>query len=378
MFKIVLFFVFLYTFPVFSSSHVSSCPDSAFTDLGAKFPAVGRIFSDASGFIGTGTIVQTSYPELKGRVVLTCAHNLEDLEISGAFFHLNGEERRFSCLTPHPKFSEFTRVMCFNAYDIGLCLLDTPLAVDEAAIDLDLRNEDTLDRICTTVGYGRTGHIAGLYCITDNKRRASYSFSCLQQNKQYQEKIRDFYINTNKLTDEDAYIYLNGCLTLSTDNTSDVPLPHGASGGGDSGGPIFSDGKIMATVQNSSTCFRNMPLITASALHEFDKKYETAYTESLNAERHRLQERDPHWEKDSTADPFISDEVDAYSVPITVAQARERKVRYSEDYDSLPDGEISRRLTSHTQENVLLAIHKEWILGVLEEFVGDRSHLDKK
>ncbi len=54
------------------------------------------------------------------------------------------------------------------------------------------------------------------------------------------------------------------------------------------------------------------------------------------------------------------------------------KVGYNKDYDSLSDDEITRRLTSHEQENVLLSIHKKWILGVLAEFAEHDSRHDKK
>ncbi len=287
--------MFLFAPCVFSSTHISNCPDSSFTELGAKFPAVGRIFSNESGFIGTGTLINTNHPKLTGRVVLTCTHNLEDLEITGAFFHLGEEERKFAHWVLHPKFSAFTDLMCFNAYDIALCLLDAPLDVEEAEIDLDLGDEEALGRMCTTVGYGNTGHYNGLYSITDNRRRASHSFSGKLPRDCYVQQITDLHIATEKLTGEDAEVYLHGNLSLSTDNTSDsVPLPHGITGSGDSGGPIFSDGKIIAIVNESRTSFKKIPLITLSALKEFDGKYEAAYTESFSKEHLRLQARIPY------------------------------------------------------------------------------------
>jgi hypothetical protein len=192
------------------------------------------------------------------------------------------------------------------------------------------------------------------------------------------QQITDLHIATEKLTGEDAEVYLHGNLSLSTDNTSDsVPLPHGITGSGDSGGPIFSDGKIIAIVNESRTSFKKIPLITLSALKEFDGKYEAAYTESFSKEHLRLQARIPYLEECVTL-PLREDEVDTHSVPITVAQARKMKVGYNKDYDSLSDDEITRRLTSHEQENVLLSIHKKWILGVLAEFAEHDSRHDKK
>lgn len=262
---IILLLFIITTIATQASMHVDELPDESYLDLGKKFPSVGYFYREGeeAAICGSGTLINTGIPQLKGRVILTAAHVLYSKEKGTRTFSfcLNGE-RSSGLVFLHPNYKQLMRIASAHRIasemyaDIAIFLTDKPLKGPSAElVGCDLSYESSLDQYLTTVGYGVTGHVDGVYRIFDDQRRASWSFTSSLSNQYYLHPYEQNYEHT--IGDD---IKISGKLSapakailVSGPPDEDITLyrPLGVSSKGDSGGGVFNyEGKLIAIVQS--------------------------------------------------------------------------------------------------------------------------------
>ncbi len=269
----------------YASNHYSSCPDADFLALGQRFSSVG-FFSRSEGHppFGSGTLLQTEIPNLKGRLILTAAHVL--WEEPSATFCLNGKTSHGKSFI-HPEYERIIREhnISFHSHDIALFFLDEPL--NETGAYLEENGKETayknnLEQHYASVGYGRTGHFFGEYEVFDDKKRGSWAHAKTDRND----------TETRETFQENILRPLGSVLRL-TPLDDESPLPQGSSAKGDSGGGVFAQAGILVAIISGGTDRKDVhttTVVTRSSYLRFQTLFDAEHNEALeNVKKQQLE-----------------------------------------------------------------------------------------
>ena len=187
----ILILCLFFSFNLSASYHCCDSPDADFINLGQKYPSVGY-FSCKTGIFGSGTLVDLGPEELKGRVVITCAHIFNDEDIKDISFTVGDTPPIRGKAFQHSKYRELIKesetaekLISPDSFDLCLFILDIPiLNIPLASADLNTPTKSLVGSAYVSVGFGRTGHFFGKCLISDSNKRASYAFALHEENEQ--------------------------------------------------------------------------------------------------------------------------------------------------------------------------------------------------
>lgn len=367
----------------FASSHVSNCPDQDFIDLAQKYPSVGY-FSTEAGIVGSGTLVDVGPEELKGRVVVTCAHMFIDADAGDFLFTVGDSNPCGGQYYVHPKFEEQHhegQKICNDSFDIGIFILNKGL--DSAALsclDFETPYTNLLESNFVSVGFGHTGHVLGKHRIIDGNKRASHAHAHARDNPSWDQDIAltivseagektntSFVIKKHATLMLTPYVFsreVDGHNTLET-----FQNPSGVARSGDSGGGCFwaRSEKLTGVISGGSDDLNALEYVMER--HYFFK-YQKALEEMVDEACIRYESdlcdlKLTHPEKVEAflienVQPKMPDVIEAHEVDALM------KERYEKN-SFIPDEKEQQRFQMVDQRVVLVSFHKEWIMSVLSK-----------
>lgn len=188
-------------------------PKEKYSAYAAKYKYVGRINGPVRNGVGrNGQMVDGTATLINERWLVTAAHVMYYADISSKFY-LDGKSYTIDKIILND-FKDEIQDMTKNLGDIALCRLSTPIVLDEYAQLYDERNETS--KMCDIVGFGVFGVASFSERVKDNIKRAGTN-------------IVNGIIGDKLICD------------MSSSNPTELEFCISA---GDSGGPLFIDGKL--------------------------------------------------------------------------------------------------------------------------------------
>lgn len=357
----------------FASWHCSNCPDKAFRDLGQQFPSVGCFVSEHGEILETGTLINIGAAELKGRVVVSCAHIFKKNQKS-ILFKVGNQKPVRGTVYRHPNYLKLAAqrsqshpmdaVDDRTSYDLSIIILQSPIqTVVPAEVDLESSSAALMDKPYISVGYGRTGHVFGHYIIEDEFKRASYSYASRQTNKEFDRK---WWLPKSEKNQSRPLLsltpYKAGYFLSPTSSLEVYQKPAGIAQAGNSGGPTFTqNGKQIGVIVTRSEPELARQLVFEKSLFN---KYKNAILKIFEQEQQEYDEKlaslqdDPEALKQcmqnsltpSLLPPIKISQIDAYMEPVY--------------HPSLFNETGGCYVFCNT---LLLSFHKDWILATLSK-----------
>lgn len=157
--------------------YIINKPDSDYVEYGKQFPSVGRFSYDDILDYASGVLIETGYPELDGRIVLTVAHNFDDVKSQTVSFTTDFGSSRgkfflhegYKSISVKDENTGKTKEGTIN--DIAFFLLDQKIVGNPLAlINLESVLSPNECKTITIAGYGATAHLMNTFDIVNSSK----------------------------------------------------------------------------------------------------------------------------------------------------------------------------------------------------------------
>jgi hypothetical protein len=367
----------------FASCHVSNCPDQDFIDLAQKYPSVG-CFSTQEGIVGSGTLVDVGPEELKGRVVVTCAHMFIDADAEKFLFTVGDSKPCGGKYYVHPKYEEDDHEgtkICNDSFDIGVFILNEGLSnAALSCLDFETPYTDLLESNFVSVGFGHAGHVLGKHRIIDGSKRASYAHAHACDNPSQDQDIALTIVSKAGEKTKTSFVIKKHATLMLTPyvfsrevderNTLETfQNPSGVARSGDSGGGCFwvESDKLTGVISGGSDDLHALQYVMER--HYF-LKYQKALEEMVDEAciRYESELCDLKLTHPEKVEAFLIENVQP-KMP-DVIEAHEMDALMKERYERnsfIPAEKEQQRFQMVDQRVVLVSFHKDWIMSVLSK-----------